>query len=62
MVSVVLDNVAAGLDRAEILAGYPSLHREDIDAALGYGAELARNTVKAAERRFASADSGGTPR
>lgn len=42
MVSVVLDNVASGLDRAEILASYPSLKGEDIDAALAYGAELAR--------------------
>jgi uncharacterized protein (DUF433 family) len=42
MVSVVLDNVAAGVDRADILASYPSLKPEDIDAALAYGAELAR--------------------
>jgi uncharacterized protein (DUF433 family) len=42
MVSVVLDNIAAGLDRATILANYPSLKSEDIDAALAYGAELAR--------------------
>jgi uncharacterized protein (DUF433 family) len=42
MVSVVLDNFAAGLDRADILANYPSLKPEDIDAALAYGAELAR--------------------
>ncbi len=42
MVSVVLDNVAAGVDRAGILASYPSLQGEDVDAALAYGAELAR--------------------
>jgi uncharacterized protein (DUF433 family) len=42
MVSVVLDNVAAGIPRAEILASYPSLKPEDIDAALAYAAELVR--------------------
>jgi uncharacterized protein (DUF433 family) len=42
MVSVVLDNIAAGLDRADILASYPTLKPEDINAALAYGAELAR--------------------
>lgn len=42
MVSVILDNVAAGVPRGEILASYPPLRSEDIDAALGYAAELAR--------------------
>ena len=42
MVSVVLDNVAAGVPRHEILASYPSIKSEDIDAALAYAAELAR--------------------
>lgn len=42
MVSVVLDNVAANVDRAEILASYPALQAPDIDAALAYAAELAR--------------------
>jgi uncharacterized protein (DUF433 family) len=42
MVSVVLDNIAAGVDGAELLASYPSLKPEDISAALGYAAELAR--------------------
>lgn len=42
MVSVILDNIAAGVDRAEILASYPSLVSEDIDAALAYAAELDR--------------------
>jgi uncharacterized protein (DUF433 family) len=42
MVSVVLDNVAAGVPRAEILASYPAIKSEDIDAALAYAAELAR--------------------
>ena len=45
MVSVVLDNLAAGLGLEEILKSYPSLTREDIDAAIGYAAELARESV-----------------
>jgi uncharacterized protein (DUF433 family) len=42
MVSVILDNIAAGVARADILASYPSLKPPDIDAVLAYAAELAR--------------------
>ena len=42
MVSVVLDNLAAGLSAAEILRSYPSLAAADILAAVAYAAELAR--------------------
>jgi uncharacterized protein (DUF433 family) len=42
MVSVILDNIAAGISRPEILASYPSLEPEDIDAALAYAAEVVR--------------------
>ena len=42
MVSVVVDNIAAGLSRKEILQDYPTLVDADIDAALAYAAELAR--------------------
>ena len=42
MVSVILDNLAAGVARDEILASYPSLQPADIQAALAYAAELAR--------------------
>jgi uncharacterized protein (DUF433 family) len=45
MVSVILDNIAAGVDVSEILASYPSLKSPDIDAALAYGAELAREST-----------------
>ena len=45
MVSVVLDNLAAGLTVEEILQSYPSLSREAIQAALGYAAELTRERV-----------------
>lgn len=42
MVSVILDNLAAGVPRDEILASYPSLGAEDIEASITYAAELAR--------------------
>jgi uncharacterized protein (DUF433 family) len=42
MVSVVLDNLAAGADVAEILRLYPSLRAEDVAAAIAYAAELDR--------------------
>jgi len=42
MVSVVLDNVAAGVSRQDILQSYPALVEGDIEAALAYAAELAR--------------------
>jgi len=42
MVSVILDNVAAGTPRSEILASYRALKPEDIDAAVAYAAELVR--------------------
>ena len=45
MVSVVLDNQAAGLDAEEVLESYPSLKLEDIQAAIGYAAELARERI-----------------
>lgn len=47
MVSVVLDNLAAGLTADEILQSYPSLTREAIQAAISYAAELARERVVA---------------
>lgn len=42
MVSVILDNLAAGVPHKEILQSYPSLQELDIQAALAYAAELAR--------------------
>lgn len=42
MVSVVLDNLAAGISTEELLKSYPTLSVEDIQAALEYAAELAR--------------------
>jgi uncharacterized protein (DUF433 family) len=45
MVSVILDNLAAGVGVDEILRSYPSLKREDVDAAVAYAAELARERI-----------------
>lgn len=47
MVSVILDNLAAGLSPDEILRSYPALSREAIQAAMTYAAELARERVVA---------------
>jgi uncharacterized protein (DUF433 family) len=47
MVSVILDSLAAGLTEEEILAGYPSVTREGIRAAIAYGGELARDEYPA---------------
>lgn len=45
MVSVVLDNLAAGVSNAEILKSYPSLSELDLKAAISYAAELARERI-----------------
>jgi uncharacterized protein (DUF433 family) len=42
LVWVVLDNLAAGVSRDESIASYPGLTDADLDAALAYAAELAR--------------------
>ena len=47
MVSVVLDNLAAGLSVEEILLSYPSVTKEAVQAAIAYAAELARERVVA---------------
>ena len=47
MVSVILDNLAAGLTPEEIIASYPSLTREAIQAAIAYAAELVRERLVA---------------
>jgi uncharacterized protein (DUF433 family) len=45
MVSVVIDNIAAGRTVDEIVRSYPSLTREGIEAAIHYAAELTRERV-----------------
>lgn len=45
IVSTVLDNLAEGIAPEDLLKSYPSLKREDIQAALAYAAELAHERV-----------------
>ena len=45
MVSVVLDNLAAGLSADDVVKLYPTLHLEDVSAAIADAAELARERV-----------------
>lgn len=42
-VSLILDFLASGMTKEDILAEYPQLEKEDIQAALAYGAEMARD-------------------
>jgi uncharacterized protein (DUF433 family) len=45
MVSVILDNLAAGASTAEVVQRYPGLRDEQVAAAMAYAAELARERV-----------------
>ncbi len=45
MVSVVLDNLAAGMAVEEVLKSYPSLSQDAIQAAIAYAADLAREHI-----------------
>lgn len=42
MASVLIDNLAAGVPMDEVLASYPSVTADDVNAALAYSADLAR--------------------
>jgi uncharacterized protein (DUF433 family) len=42
LVSAIVDNVAAGVPQDEILRSYPALTKLDVEAALAYAPELAR--------------------
>jgi uncharacterized protein (DUF433 family) len=44
-VSLILDFLASGETAAEILAAYPQLAPEDIQAALAYAAEVTRERI-----------------
>jgi uncharacterized protein (DUF433 family) len=44
-VSLVLDMLAAGASEQELLRNYPQLSREDVLAAIAYGAEAARECI-----------------
>ena len=41
-VSLLLDLLASGMSMEEVLADYPHLERDDILAAIAYGAEMSR--------------------
>ena len=45
MVSVILDNLAAGLDIEEIVRSYPSVSADAVRATLSYAADLASERV-----------------
>lgn len=45
MVSVILDNLASGETPERILASYPTLEKQDIEAALWYASEMARERI-----------------
>lgn len=47
LVSVVLDNLAAGLSADEISQSYPSVSAEAVQATLAYAADLAGERVVA---------------
>ncbi len=41
-VSLILDLLASGASVEDVLREYPQLHRDDVLAAIAYGAEMAR--------------------
>ncbi len=45
VVSIILDNLAAGTSRDEILRSFPSLASNCIEVSIAYAAELARERV-----------------
>jgi uncharacterized protein (DUF433 family) len=46
-VSVVLDNLAAGVSEAEILRSYPRLSHDALQACIAYAADVVREEVLA---------------
>jgi len=44
-VSIVLDNLAAGVTPEELFAEFPTLPKQAIPAALAYAADLARDSI-----------------
>lgn len=45
MASVILDNLAGGETLDRILASYPTLEQKDIETALRYASEMARERI-----------------
>lgn len=44
-VSLILDLLADGVSEADVLAEYPNLTRDDVRAAIAYGAEVSRERI-----------------
>ncbi|MGH7797523.1 MAG: DUF433 domain-containing protein [Candidatus Binatia bacterium] len=42
-IAIILDALAQGFSPAEVIAHYPSLETEDLDAAVAYASRLAEN-------------------
>jgi uncharacterized protein (DUF433 family) len=45
MVSVILDNLAAGMTTDEIINSYPSLNENAVQAAIAYAADLSKERI-----------------
>ena len=45
MVTVILDNLAEGMNADEIIRNYPTLTKKDIQAALEYASSLAKEEI-----------------
>jgi uncharacterized protein (DUF433 family) len=50
-VSLILDQLAGGASVEELLSDYPQLKREDVLAAIAYGAEVSRERIIPSQRR-----------
>src|SRR5262249_38081533 len=44
-IAVILENLAAGRSIEQVLQSYPSLSRPDVQAAMSYAAELAKENI-----------------
>ena len=44
-VSLILDQLASGTQLEEIVSNYPQLTRDDVLAAIAYGAEISRERI-----------------
>lgn len=47
MVTTILDNLAEGFEKTEIIKNYPSISEDDINAVIKYAADLANERVVA---------------
>ena len=45
LVTVILDNLAAGLSAEDMIAEYPALEPDDVRAAIAYAADIARERL-----------------